>query len=154
MEKVYDTLYKLQGYLLGIAIFVILFSVAIKINNSSIELLWKDYPLLGVLILLLGLVLVLVYIQVDKHKLSKLRAQIEEHNTKSNSDLSDLLSHLTKRQREVYDQIVQGKSNKEIMYELYIEASTLKTHINQIYKKLDTKNRQELRRFHKENVEK
>jgi len=46
---------------------------------------------------------------------------------------------------EVYDLIISGKTNKEIMTELFIEQSTLKSHINQIYKKLNIKNRRELK---------
>lgn len=56
-----------------------------------------------------------------------------------------LLSRLTERQRKVYDLILLGKTNKEIMSELFIEQSTLKSHINQIYKKLDIKSRRELK---------
>ena len=56
-----------------------------------------------------------------------------------------LLSRLTERQRKVYDLILLGKTNKEIMSELFIEQSTLKSHINQIYKKLNIKSRRELK---------
>ncbi|CAN0589399.1 unnamed protein product, partial [Ectocarpus sp. 12 AP-2014] len=52
---------------------------------------------------------------------------------------------LTERQREVYDLIISGKTNKEIMSELFIEQSTLKSHVNQIYKKLNIKSRRELK---------
>jgi DNA-binding CsgD family transcriptional regulator len=41
--------------------------------------------------------------------------------------------------------IIVGKTNKEIMSELFIEQSTLKSHINQIYKQLNIKNRNELK---------
>ena len=55
------------------------------------------------------------------------------------------LNGLTERQREVYNLIVSGKTNKEIMTELFIEQSTLKSHINQIYKKIGIKSRRELK---------
>jgi DNA-binding NarL/FixJ family response regulator len=55
------------------------------------------------------------------------------------------LNELTERQREVYNLIISGKTNKEIMTELFIEQSTLKSHINQIYKKLNIKKRSELK---------
>ncbi|MBK8633661.1 MAG: response regulator transcription factor [Saprospiraceae bacterium] len=52
---------------------------------------------------------------------------------------------MSERQREVYDLIISGKTNKEIMTELFIEQSTLKSHINQIYKKLNISNRKALK---------
>ncbi len=61
------------------------------------------------------------------------------------NDFNALLVGLTMRQKEVYDLIISGKTNKEIISELFIEQSTLKTHINQIYKKLNIKNRNELK---------
>ena len=41
--------------------------------------------------------------------------------------------------------IGDGKSNKEIAIELFIELSTVKTHINKLYTKLKIKNRNEAR---------
>lgn len=44
-----------------------------------------------------------------------------------------------------FDLIVAGKSNKEIIEKLFIELSTLKTHINKIYKTLEVSSRKEAR---------
>jgi DNA-binding NarL/FixJ family response regulator len=40
--------------------------------------------------------------------------------------------------------IIEGKSNKEIAKELFISLSTVKTHITNIYKKLNLSNRSDL----------
>ena len=40
-----------------------------------------------------------------------------------------------------------GKSNKEIMDELCIELSTLKTHINKIYKTLGITSRKQIKKL-------
>ncbi len=69
---------------------------------------------------------------------------MEQSKIKSEG-MDALLNTLTERQREVYDLIISGRTNKEIMTELFIEQSTLKSHINQIYRKLDIKNRKELK---------
>ena len=53
---------------------------------------------------------------------------------------------LSKRELEVFRELVTGKTNAEIMAALFIEKSTLKTHINNIYRKLDIRNREELKR--------
>ena len=92
----------------------------------------------------ISLFLVAVYFHINKKKISNLSAQIKESNIKGER-IDALLSELTERQREVYDLIISGKTNKEIMTELFIEQSTLKTHINQIYGKLNIKSRSELK---------
>ena len=62
---------------------------------------------------------------------------------KSSSQVADRLSE---REQEVFKELIAGKTNNEIMESLFIEKSTLKTHINRIYKKLDIENRAELKR--------
>ena len=50
-------------------------------------------------------------------------------------------SNLTDRQLEIIDCVLQGKSNEEIAKELFISVSTVKTHLNNIYKELKVTNR-------------
>ncbi len=50
----------------------------------------------------------------------------------------------TSREKEIIQLIVAGKKNKEIADQLYVELSTIKSHINNIYKKIEVKNRKEL----------
>lgn len=51
---------------------------------------------------------------------------------------------LSKQETLVRNLILQGKSNKEIATELFISLSTVKSHITNIYGKLNVANRQEL----------
>lgn len=51
---------------------------------------------------------------------------------------------LTGRERELAKQIYEGKSNSQIAQDLYISESTVKTHIYNIFRKLDVKNRVEV----------
>ncbi len=51
---------------------------------------------------------------------------------------------LSKQEKIVKDLIISGKSNKEIATELFVSLSTVKTHISNIYSKLNISNRQEL----------
>ncbi|WP_305070345.1 MULTISPECIES: response regulator transcription factor [unclassified Flagellimonas] len=51
---------------------------------------------------------------------------------------------LSKQETTIQNLILQGKSNKEIANELFISLSTVKTHITNIYNKLNVANRQEL----------
>ena len=52
--------------------------------------------------------------------------------------------NLTSQEQKVVNAIKMGKSNKEIAAELFISLSTVKTHINSIYKKLGVSSRKEL----------
>lgn len=57
-----------------------------------------------------------------------------------------VISDLSKQEKNVQGLILQGKSNKEIANELFISLSTVKTHITNIYGKLQVSGRQELLR--------
>ena len=50
---------------------------------------------------------------------------------------------LTNKEIDILQLIAEGKSNKEIADVNFIELSTVKTHINNIYSKLDVKSRRE-----------
>jgi len=51
---------------------------------------------------------------------------------------------LSKQEFKIKEFIIDGKSNKEIADELFISLSTVKTHITNIYSKLNVANRKEL----------
>jgi DNA-binding CsgD family transcriptional regulator len=59
------------------------------------------------------------------------------------ADNQNLLSTLTAKELSILQQIADGKSNKEIAALNFVEVSTIKTHINNIYTKLGLKNRRE-----------
>ncbi|WP_220127295.1 response regulator [Halobacillus locisalis] len=52
-----------------------------------------------------------------------------------------LIHDLTKREKEVLEQITLGKSNKEISNDLYITEKTVKTHVSHILSKLEVHDR-------------
>lgn len=51
------------------------------------------------------------------------------------------MEELTQRELDVLEQIVRGKSNKEIAAELEISEATVKTHVNSLLSKLDVSDR-------------
>jgi len=53
------------------------------------------------------------------------------------------LTELTQKELSILAQIAAGKSNKEIASENFVELSTIKTHINNIYSKIGANNRRE-----------
>lgn len=54
---------------------------------------------------------------------------------------------LTNQEQKVFNAIRKGKTNKEIASELFISLSTVKTHINNIYKKLQVNSREEIKKM-------
>lgn len=56
------------------------------------------------------------------------------------------IADLSKQEKNIQGLILEGKSNKEIANELFISLSTVKTHITNIYNKLQVSSRQELLR--------
>lgn len=145
MNKLIDVLAKYQKHLLGLAIFLAFSAVSITINKGKVELNLTDYPMLMILLVLVSLLLILIYIRIDNQRIALLSEQIKDQSTSNNNEFENQLLELTPRQREVYDLIISGKSNKAIMDTLFIEQSTLKSHINQLYKKLNIKSRKELK---------
>lgn len=66
---------------------------------------------------------------------------------KSNSEVSDIhrykvkIKNLTNRQSQVLDLIAEGKSNKQIAYEMGVSEATVKLHINALLRSLNVNNR-------------
>jgi len=54
---------------------------------------------------------------------------------------------LTKQEQKIVNLILEEKSNKEISQELFISISTVKTHINNIYKKLNAQSRTDIKQL-------
>lgn len=143
--KIKNILSKSQKYLLGIAILLTSIAISIRSSDGEIKLVLQNYPALIFLLVVISLFLVAIYFRRTIHRISDLSSQIKEHSKNTTEEFDNLLNGLTERQREVYDLIISGKANKEIMSELFIEQSTLKSHVNQIYKKLNIKSRSELK---------
>jgi DNA-binding CsgD family transcriptional regulator len=62
------------------------------------------------------------------------------------------LKDLTVQERKVFSMIMDGKTNKEISELLMISLSTVKSHVNSIYSKLEINSRKDaLNLFHQEN---
>ena len=51
---------------------------------------------------------------------------------------------ITDREREIIQKVIEGKSNAEIAEELFISLATVKTHLHNIYRKIDVDSRYDL----------
>ncbi|WP_298777831.1 LuxR C-terminal-related transcriptional regulator [uncultured Polaribacter sp.] len=70
--------------------------------------------------------------------------QVNEHSVNTKEKNKPSLYDLSHREREIFDLLVLGKSNKEIADELNISINTVKFHVKNIYEKLNIKSRKEV----------
>ena len=60
---------------------------------------------------------------------------------------SNALENLTKQEQNILTLILENKSNKEIAEALFVSVSTIKTHVNNIFKKLNVQSREEIKKL-------
>jgi DNA-binding NarL/FixJ family response regulator len=64
-----------------------------------------------------------------------------EESSKQESDEENLLSYLTQREEEVLELLTQGVTYKGVAQKLFISETTVKTHVNNIFQKLQVNDR-------------
>ena len=64
-----------------------------------------------------------------------------EETAKQESDEENLLSYLTQREEEVLELLTQGVTYKGVANKLFISETTVKTHVNNIFQKLQVNDR-------------
>ena len=147
LTKITDLLYRRQKAIEIIAIFLFFSLVAFRFDNKKVILFWSDYPSIAILLALIIALIVILWLRIEKQKTQLLINNLLKKDAEKFGKEESKLSDLSPRQKEVFDLILKGKSNKEITAQLHIELSTLKTHINQIYKILEIKSRRETKSF-------
>ncbi|GHC48736.1 helix-turn-helix domain-containing protein [Ulvibacter litoralis] len=66
---------------------------------------------------------------------------------KATAQIPSLEASLSKQEKKVLDLILEDKTNKEIAAEMFVSLSTVKTHINNLYKKLHVSSREEVKKL-------
>lgn len=102
-------------------------------NNSNL------FKILSVLFGLGFIWMTILYLRLKRN-----RQKGKTHTTKH--------INCTPQEIKILELISLGKSNKEIANDLFIELSTVKTHINKLYSKLGIKNRQEAIKISKDYI--
>ncbi|MFC0654615.1 response regulator transcription factor [Mongoliitalea lutea] len=97
-------------------------------------------------LMVLGFSVSWIYAGAINKEYQKAQAVISETETKE-AILQAKLKTLSRKEREVLNLNLQHKNNQQISDELFISPSTLKSHINHIYKKLEVSRRQEILEF-------
>ncbi|WP_233164174.1 helix-turn-helix domain-containing protein [Snuella sedimenti] len=62
-----------------------------------------------------------------------------------NNNITTGKKQLTKQEQNILNLLLEEKTNKEIADTLFVSLSTVKTHVNNIYKKLDVQSRSEIK---------
>lgn len=115
-----------------------------KISNTIIQ---EKYSFHKRLNYVLG-ILILISILYSVFLFRKTRLLLVKEEQYDNLD-----STLTNQEEKIAKLILEGKSNKEIADELFISLSTVKTHIRNLYAKLNVTNRHELSNKFKNHTE-
>jgi len=68
----------------------------------------------------------------------------KKYGRSMSKDLPPKYAQLSTQERRIFSYLREGKSNKEISQILYIEPSTVKTHVRNIYSKLEINTRKEI----------
>lgn len=90
-----------------------------------------------------ALLLLLIWIFWLYRKLNAATSVADRLGLSSEEHVKNLRQSLTQKETEILTHIQVGKSNKDIATELFIELSTVKTHINKLYAKIGAANRSE-----------
>ena len=79
--------------------------------------------------------------RVPARYLRKLLAAAERDATGTARPATDLPEVLSERELEVLQLIAAGKSNRRIAEDLFVSVGTVKTHVNNLYRELDSHSR-------------
>lgn len=132
-----------QKILIAISVFTALCSIGFSYNGTSYFWFWQKYPIVPILLMLFAFFAVRYWLilEIDKQRQQIISDYEKSIENKKQDDIKNLLSA---RELEVLELIQSGMSNKQIADKLFVSVSTIKTHINNIYKILEVKNRREV----------
>jgi LuxR family maltose regulon positive regulatory protein len=78
---------------------------------------------------------------VSTHYLRSLLAALEREASGAASPAGGLTEPLSEREREVLQLVAAGKTNRQVATELFVSVGTVKTHVNNVYRKLEAHSR-------------
>ena len=88
---------------------------------------------------IVAIIFFIVGVYLNKRSLHKVPSQTETSITIDHEKIESL--GVSKREYEILELIAQGLSNKEIADQLFISENTVKTHVSNLFIKLDAKRR-------------
>jgi DNA-binding NarL/FixJ family response regulator len=73
--------------------------------------------------------------------LDRFATKLPDADRGSGAPRADILAGLTEREREVFELVANGRSNREIAAQLYVSEGTVKAHVSRLLAKLDLRDR-------------
>ena len=129
-------------------IFTALSAIGFSFTKNHVEWFWSRAPYIAILLIVLTFVTSKIWLIIDRQSQdNRLKSILAELDAKGNGTGNPLVEKLSVREREVLKKIGERKANKLIAEELFISLSTVKTHINNIYRVLKVSNRKEAARL-------
>ncbi|PWL28887.1 MAG: hypothetical protein DCO96_08710 [Fluviicola sp. XM-24bin1] len=104
--------------------------IELQLNGQDTTSNFERINIIQTVIIIISYLIILILIVVIWRLRKRLKRNIQPH--------------LTQQEKNIKRLILDGKSNKEIAEELFISVSTVKTHINTLYKKEGVSSRKEL----------
>lgn len=129
-----------QELLISSSIFLALCSIGFSFKGNTFLWFWQKYPIVPVLLLLSVFWGVRYWLKLE---VERQREKIHFEYNRETRSFTPIKNLLSPREIQVLELINSGLSNKEIAEKLFISLPTVKTHINNIYKILEVKNRRD-----------
>ena len=139
-----DHLFRFQKTLLPSFGILFISAMYLLLGEVAIKLKWNETVYVLIALIILSFAVPLFWARIEFTKAKLLLENIQNTPNQKEEELQHRLDQLSFKEKEVLNHILSGKSNKEICATLFIEHSTLKSHINHIYKKLEVKSRKEM----------
>ena len=140
-----QTRWNKQKVLTGLIILAVLCSIGFSYSKGQVNWFWSRAPYFALLLIVVAFVTARVWLNLENKRMEERIKSILASQKKQLDRSNDPRNNLSDREKEVLQKITEGKSNKQIADELFIELSTVKTHVNKIYKTLNVSSRKLLR---------
>ncbi len=124
---------------------LLIFAIAINLDNIHNQKTWSSVWFIVVMAVVCLAFVLAIYMRIQHAQSRKLARDIKQNVIPAGPDRDALVAKLTTRQREILELILLRMSNREIMEELSLEPSSLRSHINRIYKVLQIRARKAIR---------
>jgi DNA-binding CsgD family transcriptional regulator len=139
-----EALFRFQKILLPSYALLFMGAAYILFGEVADKLEWNETFYVLMLLVMASFGISFAWARIEYSKVRVLKDKLQAKETEKETSLQHRLKQLSFKEKEVLHHILAGKSNKEICSTLFIEHSTLKSHINHIYKKLEVNSRKEI----------
>lgn len=134
---------RLHGIMVPSLILIFLTSNYLILNEVGPQVQWHLSIFWLYALMVLGFGVSWIYTNAINKEYQKVQSIVSKAET-SEALIQAKLKTLSRKEQEVLALILEQKNNQQICDELFISLSTLKSHINHIYKKLEVNSRKEI----------